>query len=302
MGADLFDDVHIEPTSGCWLWGGRLSPDGTPVHWSNGKKATVARTLYKQRHDVPDGKMILNQCGCRGCVNPDHTAYVATWKTKAERQKKWESKNREHRARYLKQYAVANAERLKASNEQRSGAQWKRIIRAVVVCARDTLIGEAPVGLVPDQWVAGMLGMTQGAVAAYRTRYRIPASSVIVWRDCCECGERFTYNTNGGGNTFNRCDICRPRTRKIGLSTRNSVAKRDGGVCRYCSTDVGVDFEVDHIVPWSIGGWDSVVNYALSCRACNQAKGANRLPVDVEWRMIHDNLERRAKRGRQCSV
>lgn len=291
---DLSSDVHVEPTSGCWLWGGESQRIEVSL-------ANVRRKTYSDKHGPHVGMQARPVCGCYWCVNPQHMALMAP-RTNAERCKKWEGKNREHRAGYLKQYAVANAERLKVQNEQRSGAQWKRIIRAVVVCARDTLIGEAPVGLVPDQWVADMLGVTWGAVAAHRTRYRIPAASITVWKDCCECGERFTYNTDDGGNTFNRCDICRPRTRKIGSSTRNSVAKRDGGFCRYCGADVGVDFEVDHIVPWSIGGWDSVVNYALSCVMCNQAKGAQRLHVDVEWRMIHDNLERMAKRGRRCSV
>jgi 5-methylcytosine-specific restriction endonuclease McrA len=63
-------------------------------------------------------------------------------------------------------------------------------------------------------------------------------------------------------------------------------------MCRYCGVHCADAFEIDHIVPWSAGGWNSIVNYALACVTCNQVKGAKRLHVDVEWRMIHDNLER----------
>jgi 5-methylcytosine-specific restriction endonuclease McrA len=42
--------------------------------------------------------------------------------------------------------------------------------------------------------------------------------------------------------------------------------------CAYCGTDQ-VPFELDHIQPRSRGGSNRISNLALSCHACNQAKG-----------------------------
>lgn len=51
------------------------------------------------------------------------------------------------------------------------------------------------------------------------------------------------------------------------------------GVCGICGGDVDpFDFEVDHIVPVSKGGFHNYENVQPSHRRCNRAKSAN-LPV-----------------------
>jgi 5-methylcytosine-specific restriction endonuclease McrA len=59
------------------------------------------------------------------------------------------------------------------------------------------------------------------------------------------------------------------------------IAERARFKCEYCSADLlrSVDdyewnWEREHVVPTSMGGPDELANWALSCRACNQLKGA----------------------------
>lgn len=73
--------------------------------------------------------------------------------------------------------------------------------------------------------------------------------------------------------------ICTPRrfalerTRRtaerdtIDRRTRILVYKRDYFACQWCGTQVGL--QVDHIVPWSAGGSDSLNNLRTLCADCN---------------------------------
>ena len=54
------------------------------------------------------------------------------------------------------------------------------------------------------------------------------------------------------------------------------VFHRDGRKCRYCGSTWAERFELDHIVPKSLGGTDRASNLVVCCRECNATKG-NRL-------------------------
>lgn len=56
--------------------------------------------------------------------------------------------------------------------------------------------------------------------------------------------------------------------------------QRDGERCAYCHAVSG-PWEIDHIIPKSRGGADRLENLTVSCRPCNQAKGARMVE---EWR------------------
>lgn len=44
--------------------------------------------------------------------------------------------------------------------------------------------------------------------------------------------------------------------------------------CKYCGkSGRKEEMEVDHVLPWARGGSNDVSNLAISCRACNRAKG-----------------------------
>lgn len=51
------------------------------------------------------------------------------------------------------------------------------------------------------------------------------------------------------------------------------IGERRGYKCAYCGTHE--DLEIDHIVPFSQGGEDTLDNLQLLCKKCNLAKGTN---------------------------
>jgi hypothetical protein len=65
--------VSKEPTSGCWLWTGSVSPKGYGGFGGGtyGKRAhRVSWRLF--RGTIPDGFDVCHKCDTPPCVNPDH--------------------------------------------------------------------------------------------------------------------------------------------------------------------------------------------------------------------------------------
>ena len=65
------------------------------------------------------------------------------------------------------------------------------------------------------------------------------------------------------------------RGRMYGYADKKAyLFEREQGCCIYCSIHASkAKMEIDHVVPKSKGGTDSLNNLVLSCNACNQAKG-----------------------------
>jgi HNH endonuclease len=61
------------------------------------------------------------------------------------------------------------------------------------------------------------------------------------------------------------------RSRSIPQDVKIAVAVRDQGLCQHCGTSAG-PMEYDHVIPYSMGGDNSVENIQLLCRRCNAAK------------------------------
>lgn len=54
---------------------------------------------------------------------------------------------------------------------------------------------------------------------------------------------------------------------------RRAVARRDNFTCQICHHSDALEYEIDHIVPWSAGGSDQSTNLRLLCKPCNQQRG-----------------------------
>jgi len=62
--------------------------------------------------------------------------------------------------------------------------------------------------------------------------------------------------------------------KKIKLN-RRSLFERDNGSCQYCNLHVSYKhFEMEHVIPRSLGGKTTWENIVVSCRKCNSRKGA----------------------------
>ena len=62
------------------------------------------------------------------------------------------------------------------------------------------------------------------------------------------------------------------KRRTVPLNVRYSVLKRDGGKCVLCGASPPTNLEVDHIIPVSKGGDDSLSNLRTLCANCNKGK------------------------------
>lgn len=69
-----------------------------------------------------------------------------------------------------------------------------------------------------------------------------------------------------------RRDGSRNSRRQVSHVMKKRIAERDK-VCQSCGTDQG-PFHVDHIRPYSKGGWNVEANLQLLCAPCNYRKGA----------------------------
>lgn len=64
----------------------------------------------------------------------------------------------------------------------------------------------------------------------------------------------------------------RRRRRPIRPRVQRAVFERDGYACVWCSSTANLS--MDHVIPWSLGGPDTVENLRVLCRDCNSRRGA----------------------------
>lgn len=102
------------------------------------------------------------------------------------------------------------------------------------------------------------------------------------------------------------------KRRKYGKDIRKMLYKKADGRCVLCGREILLkDISIDHVIPLSMGGADSVENLQCTCAECNRFK-ANILPSDFTeristiffyqmekkyvnkwiWKVIHKILER----------
>jgi len=91
------------------------------------------------------------------------------------------------------------------------------------------------------------------------------------YKDCHSCGT--TKN-----NSDKYCQSCRGITRNIS-KLRFEILKRYNFTCQYCGRKVKdvIKLNVDHIIPYSMGGLSTPSNLITSCFDCNIGKSNNLL-------------------------
>lgn len=63
-------------------------------------------------------------------------------------------------------------------------------------------------------------------------------------------------------------------------SLRDMAFARDGYRCTYCGSEAG-PFEIDHIIPRSKGGENTLDNVCVACRFCNRSKRDRERPREL---------------------
>jgi hypothetical protein len=75
----------------------------------------------------------------------------------------------------------------------------------------------------------------------------------------------------------------------VSEALRQRVRALDGDRCAYCRSPAMLSvatYEMDHIVPESAGGADSVENLAWCCPSCNRFKAARQGALDPETQQV----------------
>jgi hypothetical protein len=69
--------TRVDKTDGCWLWTGRLTPDGYGIFDVKTTTVRAHRFAYELHvGPIPPGLEIDHLCRVRHCVNPDHLEAV----------------------------------------------------------------------------------------------------------------------------------------------------------------------------------------------------------------------------------
>lgn len=66
--------------------------------------------------------------------------------------------------------------------------------------------------------------------------------------------------------------ITKEHSRKIPTNVSRIVYNRDGRCCRYCYDTKASVYELDHVLPFSLGGLSTVRNLVVACYDCNRSK------------------------------
>jgi hypothetical protein len=66
--------VDITPT--CWLWEGEIDETGLGIFRAKKQKLLAYEFLYSARSPIPEGHILIQKCGNKLCVRPDHVDLV----------------------------------------------------------------------------------------------------------------------------------------------------------------------------------------------------------------------------------
>ncbi len=114
----------------------------------------------------------------------------------------------------------------------------------------------------PAEWLIATMGLTLAESGRLFTRV---ARTVA-------CGDR-AGSAEWQGKFIGRIYWReKPNRPYIQPAIRHAVHARYGGRCRRCDSEDRL--ELDHVIPFSRGGADSVDNLQLLCKPCNRSKGA----------------------------
>lgn len=116
--------------------------------------------------------------------------------------------------------------------------------------------------------------------------YNVNVASRKIQKAPGKCKGYYVFDTDGDDKlATGRKNRKKKERRKYGKDTRKMLYKKADGRCVLCGREILLkDISIDHIVPLSMGGADSVENLQCTCLSCNQFKGSI-LPSDFMERI-----------------
>jgi hypothetical protein len=113
------------------------------------------------------------------------------------------------------------------------------------------------------------------------------------WCNRCKkmlTADNFYLQKRGGKSLAKYCKTCNSNNYRIRMMAwnygKNNVIQTSFNLCVRCWDNLG-DWEVDHILPRSLGGSNNASNLQIMCKLCNRKKG-NKESIDYRKWINHD--------------
>lgn len=100
--------------------------------------------------------------------------------------------------------------------------------------------------------------------------------------------EEDLYFTDGWLEELHRLDVISFKKRNPSSSLREKIIARDYGKCRYCGITATV-IHIDHVEPFSRGGYTVISNLVVSCATCNRKKH-NKTPDEAGMTLLDESF------------
>ena len=73
------------------------------------------------------------------------------------------------------------------------------------------------------------------------------------------------------------------KSKNFKLTEKHEILKKTNYHCHVCGQELNEqNFQIDHIIPYSIGGENEIDNYLAACKVCNNYRW-NYLPEEIKW-------------------
>ncbi|KFN01299.1 HNH endonuclease [Bacillus clarus] len=117
---------------------------------------------------------------------------------------------------------------------------------------------------------------------------------------CIECERKEArtrmrvYNDTMRGKASQALQASRKAIKKLYIEVYNDLTLYDvlfafamaDGECQYCGNPTG-DYQLEHIVPLSKGGANTLSNITVACPACNRSKNSKNV---LSWHAMNDKI------------
>jgi hypothetical protein len=90
---------------------------------------------------------------------------------------------------------------------------------------------------------------------------------------CLDCLKNLFLENYDYGHLLKTSEFIKTTRKAITESLRSQILERDGRKCCQCGSEENI--QIDHILPFSIGGTTEESNLQCLCKACNSRKRNN---------------------------
>jgi len=182
----------------------------------------------------------------------------------AEKAKEYYAKNKDRMAEQKRAYYLANRKRFIARAKERYEADPQAVIDRAVAWNRDHPEERS---VINRKWESANIEKRNKYCKDHRERYpEFHKKRLVEWRKSnpllvrMYCANRRGRIEASGG--------------EITPEQVEALYEKQSGKCAACKKDLNMQYQLDHVMPLSLGGEHKIENAQILCRKCNQMKHA----------------------------